>query len=58
MLVDALPIHICLFTILICLFVIPEEDGDHSPAVQALARANSINLAKSMVNIYTTTESE
>ncbi|XP_009076007.1 PREDICTED: synaptotagmin-like protein 2 [Acanthisitta chloris] len=33
-----------------------EEDGDHSPAAQALARANSINLAKSMVNIYTTTE--
>ncbi|XP_008937157.1 PREDICTED: synaptotagmin-like protein 2 [Merops nubicus] len=33
-----------------------EEDGDPSPAAQALARANSINLAKSMVNIYTTTE--
>ncbi|XP_072191124.1 synaptotagmin-like protein 2 [Excalfactoria chinensis] len=33
-----------------------EEDGDHSPAAQALAQANSINLAKSMVNIYTTTE--
>ncbi|XP_066058576.1 synaptotagmin-like protein 2 [Chamaea fasciata] len=36
--------------------VYSEEDGDHSPAAQALARANSINLAKSMVNIYTTTE--
>ncbi|KAM4886250.1 synaptotagmin-like protein 2 [Sylvia borin] len=36
--------------------VCSEEDGDHSPAAQALARANSINLAKSMVNIYTTTE--
>ncbi|OXB75774.1 UNVERIFIED_CONTAM: hypothetical protein H355_012283, partial [Colinus virginianus] len=34
-----------------------EEDGDHSPAAQALAHANSVNLAKSMVNIYTTTES-
>ncbi|XP_039940152.1 synaptotagmin-like protein 2 isoform X2 [Hirundo rustica] len=34
----------------------PEEDGDHCPAAQALARANSINLVKSMVNIYTTTE--
>ncbi|XP_061862255.1 synaptotagmin-like protein 4 [Colius striatus] len=33
-----------------------EEDGDRSAAAQALARANSINLAKSMVNIYTTTE--
>ncbi|XP_009995437.1 PREDICTED: synaptotagmin-like protein 2 [Chaetura pelagica] len=33
-----------------------EEDGDHSPAAQALTRENSINLAKSMVNIYTTTE--
>ncbi|OXB67608.1 hypothetical protein ASZ78_016731 [Callipepla squamata] len=33
-----------------------EEDGDHSPAAQALAHANSVNLAKSMVNIYTTTE--
>uniref|UniRef100_A0A8C3XGF1 Synaptotagmin-like protein 2 n=2 Tax=Passeriformes TaxID=9126 RepID=A0A8C3XGF1_9PASS len=36
--------------------VYSEEDGDHSPAARALARANSINLAKSMVNIYTTTE--
>ncbi|XP_025945341.1 synaptotagmin-like protein 2 [Apteryx rowi] len=36
--------------------VYSEEDGDRSPAAQALARANSINLAKSMVNIYTTTE--
>ncbi|XP_050166550.1 synaptotagmin-like protein 2 [Myiozetetes cayanensis] len=36
--------------------VYSEEDGDHSAAAQALARANSINLAKSMVNIYTTTE--
>ncbi|XP_064319394.1 synaptotagmin-like protein 1 [Phalacrocorax carbo] len=36
--------------------VYSEEDGDHSPAAQALARANSLNLAKSMVNIYTTTE--
>ncbi|XP_009977168.1 PREDICTED: synaptotagmin-like protein 2 [Tauraco erythrolophus] len=36
--------------------VCSEEDGDHSPAAQALTRANSINLAKSMVNIYTTTE--
>ncbi|CAN8188486.1 unnamed protein product [Coccothraustes coccothraustes] len=36
--------------------VYSEEDGDHSPAAQALAQANSINLAKSMVNIYTTTE--
>ncbi|XP_005046001.1 PREDICTED: synaptotagmin-like protein 2 [Ficedula albicollis] len=36
--------------------VYSEEDGDHSSAAQALARANSINLAKSMVNIYTTTE--
>ncbi|XP_030305268.1 synaptotagmin-like protein 4 isoform X1 [Calypte anna] len=36
--------------------VYSEEDGEHSPAAQALARANSINLAKSMVNIYTTTE--
>ncbi|XP_009943542.2 synaptotagmin-like protein 2 [Opisthocomus hoazin] len=36
--------------------VYSEEDGDHASAAQALARANSINLAKSMVNIYTTTE--
>ncbi|KAM8800103.1 synaptotagmin-like protein 2 [Eudromia elegans] len=36
--------------------VYSEEDGDRSPAAQALARANNINLAKSMVNIYTTTE--
>ncbi|KAM6323265.1 synaptotagmin-like protein 2 [Podargus strigoides] len=36
--------------------VYSDEDGDHSPAAQALARANNINLAKSMVNIYTTTE--
>ncbi|XP_064015513.1 synaptotagmin-like protein 1 isoform X2 [Pogoniulus pusillus] len=36
--------------------VYSEEDGDHSSAAQALARANSINVAKSMVNIYTTTE--
>ncbi|XP_068008160.1 synaptotagmin-like protein 2 isoform X1 [Melanerpes formicivorus] len=36
--------------------VYSEEDGDHSTDAQALARANSINLAKSMVNIYTTTE--
>ncbi|RMB98392.1 hypothetical protein DUI87_25298 [Hirundo rustica rustica] len=36
--------------------VYSEEDGDHCPAAQALARANSINLVKSMVNIYTTTE--
>ncbi|XP_054244461.1 synaptotagmin-like protein 2 isoform X2 [Indicator indicator] len=36
--------------------VYSEEDGDHFTAAQALARANSINLAKSMVNIYTTTE--
>ncbi|XP_069723787.1 synaptotagmin-like protein 2 [Phaenicophaeus curvirostris] len=36
--------------------IFSEEDGDHSPAAQALARANSMNLAKSMVNIYTTTE--
>ncbi|XP_009887590.1 PREDICTED: synaptotagmin-like protein 2 [Charadrius vociferus] len=36
--------------------VYSEEDGNHSPAAQALARANSVNLAKSMVNIYTTTE--
>ncbi|XP_010178638.1 PREDICTED: synaptotagmin-like protein 2 [Mesitornis unicolor] len=36
--------------------VYSEEDGNQSPAAQALARANSINLAKSMVNIYTTTE--
>lgn len=33
-----------------------EEDGDHSPAAHALAQANSVILAKSMVNIYTTTE--
>lgn len=37
---------------------VPEEDGDHSPAAHALAQANSVILAKSMVNIYTTTESE
>ncbi|KAM6253790.1 synaptotagmin-like protein 2 [Porphyrio hochstetteri] len=36
--------------------VYSEEDGDRSPAAQALARANNLNLAKSMVNIYTTTE--
>lgn len=36
--------------------VYSEEDGDHSPAAQAQARANNINLAKSTVNIYTTTE--
>ncbi|XP_076203477.1 synaptotagmin-like protein 2 [Aptenodytes patagonicus] len=36
--------------------VYSEEDGDHSPTARALAQANSINLAKSMVNIYTTTE--
>ncbi|XP_025891749.1 synaptotagmin-like protein 2 [Nothoprocta perdicaria] len=36
--------------------VYSEEVGDRSPAAQALARANNINLAKSMVNIYTTTE--
>ncbi|XP_015481519.1 synaptotagmin-like protein 2 isoform X1 [Parus major] len=36
--------------------VYSEKDWDHSPAAQALARANSINLAKSMMNIYTTTE--
>uniref|UniRef100_A0A8C8RCH0 Synaptotagmin-like protein 2 n=1 Tax=Pelusios castaneus TaxID=367368 RepID=A0A8C8RCH0_9SAUR len=33
-----------------------ERDGDQSPVVKALARANSVNLAKSMVNIYTTSE--
>ncbi|XP_074818608.1 synaptotagmin-like protein 2 isoform X4 [Natator depressus] len=33
-----------------------EEGGDQSPVAMALARANSINLAKSMVNIYTTSE--
>ncbi|KYO38268.1 synaptotagmin-like protein 2 [Alligator mississippiensis] len=36
--------------------VYSEEDADPSPVAKALARANSINLAKSMVNIYTTTE--
>ncbi|XP_062440628.1 synaptotagmin-like protein 2 [Rhea pennata] len=36
--------------------VYSEKDGNRSPAAQALARANSVNLAKSMVNIYTTTE--
>ncbi|XP_063272936.1 synaptotagmin-like protein 4 [Prinia subflava] len=36
--------------------VCSEEEGDHSPAAQALARANGINLAKSMLNIYTSTE--
>ncbi|XP_053931708.1 synaptotagmin-like protein 1 isoform X1 [Cuculus canorus] len=36
--------------------IFSEEGGDHSPAARALARANSTNLAKSMVNIYTTTE--
>ncbi|XP_009875823.1 PREDICTED: uncharacterized protein LOC104280011, partial [Apaloderma vittatum] len=33
-----------------------EQRGDHYPATQALAQANSINLVKSMVKIYTTTE--
>ncbi|CAM4719955.1 synaptotagmin-like protein 2 [Lepidochelys kempii] len=36
--------------------VFSEEGGDQSPVAMALARANSINLAKSMVNIYTTSE--
>ncbi|XP_037765072.1 synaptotagmin-like protein 2 [Chelonia mydas] len=36
--------------------VFSEEGGDQSPVAMALARANSINLAKSVVNIYTTSE--
>ncbi|XP_067404309.1 synaptotagmin-like protein 2 [Emydura macquarii macquarii] len=36
--------------------IFSEEDEDQSPVAMALARANSINLAKSMVNIYTTSD--
>lgn len=36
--------------------VFSEEDRHQSPVAMALARANNVNLAKSMVNIYTTNE--
>ncbi|XP_038273532.1 synaptotagmin-like protein 4 [Dermochelys coriacea] len=36
--------------------VFSEEGGDQSSDAMSLARANSINLAKSMVNIYATSE--
>ncbi|KAM9127242.1 synaptotagmin-like protein 2 [Pangshura tecta] len=36
--------------------IFSEDDEDQSPVAMALARANSANLAKSMVNIYTTSE--
>ncbi|TFK15306.1 interleukin-13 receptor subunit alpha-2 [Platysternon megacephalum] len=36
--------------------IFSEDDGDQSPVAMALARANSVNLVKSMVNIYTTSE--
>lgn len=47
------------FTVLTASFQgVPEGDAHSSLVAKKLPRANGVNLAKSMVNLYTTTESE